>query len=251
PRKPFRAPMNYLKSFWSVKKGKYDLVINVVEGSSSGRLLTQLANSKYKVFGTSETFHFSNFPDFSHIAKKPVYTLRNYLSLLESAKGQVPVAHLDLKLTSDEIEKGKNTLQEITRNSKKSLCIFTFATGEKCLSKTWWKEFYSLLKSDFPNYNIIEILPVENVSQIDFEAPSFYSKDVREIAAFIANTEVFIGADSGIMHLASSSKTPTVGLFSVSDADMYMPYNTKSIALNTEKNPVEKCSQIVAEILNS
>jgi ADP-heptose:LPS heptosyltransferase len=37
----------------------------------------------------------------------------------------------------------------------------------------------------------------------------FYSKDIREIGAVIANTEIFIGADSGIMHLASASLTPT------------------------------------------
>jgi ADP-heptose:LPS heptosyltransferase len=40
-----------------------------------------------------------------------------------------------------------------------------------------------------------------------------YSKDVREIGALMANTEVFIGGDSGIMHLASASKVSTVGLF--------------------------------------
>jgi ADP-heptose:LPS heptosyltransferase len=41
----------------------------------------------------------------------------------------------------------------------------------------------------------------ENVSQIAFKSPTFYSKDIREIGAVIANTEIFIGADSGIMHL--------------------------------------------------
>jgi hypothetical protein len=38
----------------------------------------------------------------------------------------------------------------------------------------------------------------ENVSQIAFK-PTFYSKDIREIGAVIANTEIFIGADSGII----------------------------------------------------
>jgi muconolactone delta-isomerase len=66
------------------------------------------------------------------------------------------------------------------------------------------------LKAEYSNYNIIEVLPVENVSQIGFKAPTFYSKDVREIGALMANTEVFI--DSGIMHLASASKVST-GLF--------------------------------------
>ena len=41
---------------------------------------------------------------------------------------------------------------------------------------------YNTLCKEFKSYNIIEVLPVENISQIDFKAPSFYSKDVREIA---------------------------------------------------------------------
>ena len=57
------------------------------------------------------------------------------------------------------------------------------------------------------------MLSIENISMIQFRAPTFYSKDIRQIGSLIANTEVFIGADSGIMHLASSSQTPTVGLF--------------------------------------
>jgi hypothetical protein len=34
-----------------VKKHSYDIVINVVENSSSGRLSAQFVNSKYKFFG--------------------------------------------------------------------------------------------------------------------------------------------------------------------------------------------------------
>jgi hypothetical protein len=37
--------------------------------------------------------------------------------------------------------------------------------------------FYAALLQEFPDYNIIEILPVENVSQIEFKAPTFYSNE--------------------------------------------------------------------------
>ena len=68
------------------------------------------------------------------------------------------------------------------------------------------KIFIERLQTEFPQHNIIEVLPVQNVSKLSFKAPTFYSKDVREIASLIANTVVFIGADSGIMHLASALK---------------------------------------------
>jgi hypothetical protein len=81
---------------------------------------------------------------------------------------------------------------------------------------------YDRLKAEYSNYNIIEVLPVENVSQIGFKAPTFYSKDVREIGALMANTEVFIGGDSGIMHLASASKSEYRRTFSRDNINMYL-----------------------------
>jgi ADP-heptose:LPS heptosyltransferase len=46
----------------------------------------------------------------------------------------------------------------------------------------------------------------------------------------MANTEVFIGGDDRIMHLASASKVSTVGLFP-DNINMYAPYNNNSVAI--------------------
>jgi hypothetical protein len=52
-------------------------------------------------------------------------------------------------------------------------------TTNATLNMVGW--FFAALLQEFPDYNIIEILPVENVSQIEFKSPTFYSKDIREI----------------------------------------------------------------------
>ncbi|MBT8394249.1 MAG: lipopolysaccharide heptosyltransferase family protein, partial [Bacteroidia bacterium] len=114
---------------------------------------------------------------------------------------------------------------------------------------SWWMSFYKQLKKEFKNYNIVEVLPVENISQIGFIAPSFYSKDIREICAFISNTSIFIGSDSGIMHLASASFTPTIGLFSVTNENIYHPYNNSSMSFNTAKKPIDHCFKELNKIL--
>jgi heptosyltransferase III len=95
----------------------------------------------------------------------------------------------------------------------------------------------------------VEILPAENVSQINFKAPSFYSMDVREMGAVLNNMAVFIGADSGIVHLAEASKVPTVGLFSVTDKNIYTPYREKSIGINTNETSMESMIAIIKKIL--
>lgn len=251
PKKPFRHLLDYAKVWISIKSQKYDLVINVDQGSSSGRLATQFSNSKYKFFGDLSFQSTLEYNDGNHIAKYPVYHFRDYLTKLGLERRTNKISPLDIKLSSLEIAEGRKTLDNLVDTSKKTICVFTYATGTKCLSKTWWEDFYASLKSEYKNYNIIEILPVENVSQIDFQAPAFYSKDIRKIGALIANTSLFIGADSGIMHLASAVKTPTAGLFSVSNQEKYEPYNEGSIGIDVNSCSKEDYFRIFERILNN
>lgn len=250
PRKPFKELYKYMKGWMAIKKYKYDIVINVIKNSSSGRLSAQFANGKFKFFGDVIDDLNSKFTDYDHIAKGPVYNFRHYLSLLGIPENNNTVPLLNLKLTCSEITEANKLVQDIVKNNKKNICIFTYATKAKCYNTSWWEIFYKSLLDAFPEYNIIEVLPVENVSQIGFKAPTFYSKDIREIAAFIANTKVFIGADSGMMHLASASLTPTVGLFCVTDEKMYAPYGNNSLAINTTNTNTAQSIEIIAALLN-
>ena len=254
PRRPFGEPINYLKVFFSIKNKRYDLVINGDKGSSSGKILTYLSNAKYKIYGTLEDeFDPLKETENEHMAKNSVYYFRYYLNQIGYPISAREMPDLDLKLDKNEILKGKETLDKsVVHLNKKTISIFTYATGSKCYSKEWWSEFYEKLKTSFgDDYNILEILPVENVSQIDFKASSFYSKDIREIASVIANTEIFIGADSGIMHLASASRTTTIGLFSVTVAKKYEPYNGKSISIDTNNTTIDDSIKMIDAILKN
>lgn len=234
PRKPFKELIKYAGVWLSVRNKKYDLVINAVKGSSSGRLLTKMASAKYKIFGEFEHEKQVQHKDRKHIAKNPIYNLRHYLSRIEYKNNSTAkLPGLKLKLEEKEIEQGKKLLESIVENNKDTIAIFTYATGEKCYSKEWWLDFYEHLKAEYENYNIVEVLPMENVSQINFEAPTFYSKDVREIGALISNTVLFIGADSGIMHLSSAVQTQTIGLFSCTNPVSYGTYDNGSISIET------------------
>jgi ADP-heptose:LPS heptosyltransferase len=249
PKKPFKNLIAYFQVWIKIKKQHYDIVINVDKGSSSGRLSAQFANAKYKFFGEVDENIQLKYTDYEHIAKYPVYEFRSFLTKLGFEKNENPVPSLDIKLSPTEIAEGQKIVKEIVKNDIKTISIFTYATDDKCYSESWWEEFYERLKTEYPNYNIIEVLPVENISQIGFKAPTFYSKDIREIGSVIANTVIFIGADSGIMHLASASRTPTVGLFSRPNLNMYTPYNNNSVAINTNSNNTDDCIKIINHIL--
>jgi len=233
PGKPFKHFIKYIQAWTALRKNNYDIVINVSKSSSSGKLSTQFANAKYKFSGDFNEDLKLKYNDYEHMAKYPVYNFRNYLDKLGFVKNDQPIPSLNLRLSFFEIANGKKLLKKIVNNEKETICLFTYATGNKCYSESWWEDLYQRLLIEFPNHNIIEVLPKENVSQIGFKAPTYYSRNLRKIGALIANTQLFIGADSGMMHLASAVLTPTVGLFSITDQNMYQPYNNNSIAINT------------------
>lgn len=250
PKKPFKELVKYFKVWTLIKKKDYDVAINVDQNSSSGRLAVQFSRAKYKFFGNLPENVTLDYDDYEHIAKYPVYNFRYFLNQFGIEINKEPVALIDLKLSQEEIANGKTILNNIVDENKKTIAIFTFATGEKCYCVEWWEEFYAALKKEYPQHNIFEVLPVENVSQINFQAPSFYSKDVREIGSVLANVDVFVGADSGIMHLSSASKAPTVGLFSGSNIKKYEPYGNNSVGVDTNTNTIPDYFKIISSILD-
>jgi len=251
PKRPLLHLLGSFKAGISIRKHRYDLVIDVDKKSSSGRLSTGFANSKHKISGDEIESIQSKFPNYAHHAKFPVYNFRHYLSEMGYPQQDRPIPSLNLKLNLHEIAKGRVLLGQLVRNERPTICLFTFATGNKCYSEIWWENFYERLQTEFPQHNIVEVLPVQNVSKLSFKAPTFYSKDLREIASLIANTEVFIGADSGIMHLASAAQTPTVGLFSVTDQSLYAPYNENSVAINTNLIDTDRCMHVLHNVLQN
>jgi len=235
PKKHFKELNKYIGGWFRLKKYKYDIVINIAKNSSSGRLSTKIANAKYKFFGLEESEFKNQFENLHHIAKFPVYSFRENISYLGIKPNLTTVPPLKLILSEKELSQGKIALEKIKEKEAKTIALFTYATGAKCYSKEWWAIFYKELKATLPEYNIIEVLPVENVSQLNFSIPTFYSQDVREICGFFANCDVFIGADSGIMHLATASGVPTLGLFSVTNVETYQPYGPKNEGIDTNE----------------
>jgi heptosyltransferase-3 len=249
PKKPFSSLGAYLSGWIKIRFTKYDLVINANEESSSGRLSTLFTKSRYKFLGKYSQETDLLYSDYRHIAKYPIYNFREFLKSIGFHVGYFEMPALNLKLSSKELKNGKQVLMNIVKNDKKTICLFTNASGEKCYSELWWGIFYEKIKTDFPDYNIIEMLPIENISRLKRKVPGYYSDDIREMTSVIAQCALFIGADSGVMHLAGASGTPTIGLFCVSDEIKYAPYGNKSMAVNTNELNNTEIISLIANVL--
>jgi heptosyltransferase-3 len=249
PGKPFKQFHTYLKQWLAIRKYTYDLVINVDPDSSSGRLSSQFSKSAYKIFGAVDEQLLSEFDDYHHIAKKPAYNFRKYINQLGYFVYERPVPKLNLKLTAFEIARGKLALDRLADPTKKTICLFTYATGAKCYDGIWWQEFYEKLLQNHPDHHIIEVLPLHGASQFAGKMPCFYSKDIREIASLFSNVTVFIGADSGMMHLASAAQTTVIGLFHITDAEKYRPYGNHSIAIDTKIGNIDNWFERMSTVI--
>lgn len=55
--------------------------------------------------------------------------------------------------------------------------------------------------------------------------------DLPGAAALLGRARLFVGNDSGLMHLAAAAGAPTIGLFGPSDEAIYGPFGPKTVAL--------------------
>jgi heptosyltransferase III len=233
PQNPWKNPMIYLSSWLSIRK-KYDLVINVDEGSSSGRIGTRLAIAPWKIYGADQRLGIIvSGEEHHHMAIRPVLLIRNFLQSRGYDRKNLLIPVMDLRLSNEELMKGFDLVRKVVKQKGPMISLFTHATGEKKYPRAWWQELFQQLSSRLPIHSFVEILPMEDISQIDRVAPVFRHSDIRVVGSLIAQTQLFIGADSGVMHLASAVGTPTVGLFSITDVLGYRPYNKGSSAIDT------------------
>ena len=234
-KKPFDNLFKYFIGWTEIFNKTYDIAISAGKKSSSGNIAIMLSKAKYKFYNIeNQTLHLKE--RYFHNALNPIYNFRSVL--LNSNDGLVfdSYPRLKINLRDYEIENGSNILNKIFNNNKKTIGIFTYATGDKCFSKLWWNIFYREIIKLEPEYNLLEILPKENVSQINFSLKTYYSNDIREISSVMHNLHLFIGADSGLMHLASASNTQTIGLFNITEPEFYGVYGENNLSFNSKEN---------------
>ena len=101
--------------------------------------------------------------------------------------------------------------------------IFANATGAKCLPLEWWTRFLSVLEPACADHAIVELLPAFARSMLEDRYPTFFSSDIRGLAAVQSALALPVSADCGVMHLADAAGAPTVGLFDGTDPGQWAP----------------------------
>ncbi|HUB89861.1 MAG TPA: glycosyltransferase family 9 protein [Dyella sp.] len=256
PRRGFKHPPSFLALISRIRRTHYDLIIDPCFGSGFSRTLARIFRGHYKLgFGDMKKPG-----DFTHLvpeamaprhmAQRPVTLVRWHAPPAQSEGAGFPA--MDIRLTEGERACGKAVVRELLAeqapaDARHTIGIFADATGNKCYPQAWWNEFLATLREHSPHCALIEIVPMHGRSMLGSRWPSYYSSSIRRMGAVMASVDLMISADCGVMHLAAASRVPTMGLFSVTDAKVYGPYDTRSHALVTRDMSAQGAAQHVME----
>ncbi|MEO9077874.1 MAG: glycosyltransferase family 9 protein [Rhodanobacter sp.] len=240
----FVLPQKVARHLWStfltlraLRRSHYDLAIDACNGSQSGRIALALAQARYKLgfpdptLSPESRWHALTSPD--HLAKRSVFLLRQAYAGVTRAG----YPKLNLDVTPAEKRAANLVMSSVCSGTRKQcgpiVAIFPNATGAKCYSEEWWKQFVDTFHALCPQVRLVDMLAAHGRSQLGSQLTPYYSRNLRRMAAMISCMDGFISADCGVMHLAVASGTPTLGLFSVTDPAKYAPYGDTNAALDT------------------
>jgi ADP-heptose:LPS heptosyltransferase len=175
------------------------------------------------------------------------------LSRLSNSGIPVPKAGagcMDLKLSKEERQKAKQFIAAHLNpgNFDPLVC---FGSGSKWPSKIWPKERYAEVGQQLISYLSISPFIIGGIEDrvVGDWLIAKWGKGVniagmltvRETAAILECCRMYIGNDTGAMHLAAAVGTPCVAIFSAQDwPGRWYPYGNKNIVLRNSV-PCEGC----------
>jgi heptosyltransferase-3 len=144
-------------------------------------------------------------------------------------------ACVHIPVTAPHLWIGENTYQSV-EGWVPSKPFLALAPAANWVGKQWPLDSFSVLLSlfnkSFPNAPVIIMAAPHERSMIQPLLDKFsncstiidYNPSLIQTAACIQKARVFLGNDSGLMHMAAALKTPTVGLFGPSREENYGPF---------------------------
>lgn len=151
-------------------------------------------------------------------------------------------------------DKNKNNL-----NLPPKYAIISPGASQRRQAKAWeqdkFAELIILLKENFGlaavlvgskenqayNQTIIKLVMESNRNNHTFTIDLTGNTGLRSLSSIIKDASLFVGIDSGIMHLASSIDIPVVGLFGPTDPFYVGPQNDRSIAVRMAEMECVPC----------
>jgi heptosyltransferase III len=241
PSKGQRSLWRYLRALRQLRAERYDLVIDPVPISTSDRMALTLTRARYRL-GFATDCQWAPLTHAVAPPPEPIHRAALPLSLLSVLGfGSSEPQRLWLPLGREELAAGRALIErtlgaDAATRMGMSIGFLAHAKGGKQLEPEFWLSFWQAFLELEPNAVPIEFLPTPSSSPIDARFAALHVASPRQLTATIAATRLFIGGDTGPMHLASSTAVPTVALFRTTEPEFYRPLKSDDLVLDAARS---------------
>ena len=253
PYKGVSLVWRYLLALRQVRANHYDLAIDPMPNSTSGRIVMRLCRARLRLGFASEhqwvrlthSVPESQIPE--HRAIQPVFLLHEALG----ASHEPADVRLWNPINAADRAEGRAVIARaleargIEAAAGQTVGFFAHATGAKTVERTYWEQFWTAFLQLAPEAVPVEFLPRPDSAPLNPRFASLHVRTPHRLAAAMAELGMFISADTGPMHLASSTTVPTVALFRASDPAHYGPLKPSDLALDVRQHSPEALAQIL------
>jgi heptosyltransferase-3 len=246
----------YWRALRQLRASHYDLAIDPTPFSTSGRLILSLTRARFRL-GFSLPSQWAALTHAIPLPGEAMHQGRQPAFLFTAALGAPwdPAAlRLWLPLRPEEVLAGRAAVAAAVHAANADATparpivgYFGHATGLKMLAPEWWARFWRALRVLHPEVIPIEFLPRVGAPPTVPGFATLHLRSQRELTAAISTLQLFVSADAGPMHLASTTDTPTMALFQVTDSTLYGPLKSidRSIGV-AQLTPEEVAAQVSA-----
>lgn len=236
----------FLRLIQQVRREKYDAVLDF-HGGPRASLVTLFSRAKLKA---GYRINYRNFIYNIKIPRKPkkghVHSVENHMNLVKSLGVNIdPIPPLFVpRATKSEVEKIEKFIKENRLEGRKIITIHISA-GNKF--RDWGVENWLKLAdglSQRPEVRIVLTGAEEDAKAGEeimskSKAPVLSSVGrlkLRELRELISRSLLFIGPDSGPMHIAATTSTPIVALFGPTLPAHFAPWQAKAMIIEKDFN---------------
>jgi len=235
---------DFFRHIRRIRKEKYDVLIDF-HGGPRAALITFFSKAKLKI---GYQIKHKNFIYDVKIPRKPgggyIHSVENHINLVKTLGIKIespPPLHLPpvKKAVTEKMNKIFST------NDLRGHKIIPLHIGAGNEFRKWgignFVELINLL-SQIPDVKIAMIGSQEDKNaeeeiQRKFDRPLFSlvgQLNLMELRQFITNSSLFIGPDSGPMHMAAATPTPIVALFGPNLSSINSPWKAKAVVIEKE-----------------
>jgi len=252
PYKGVHLVWRYLAALARVRRRRYDLVIDPMPNSTSSRIALSVSRARLRL-GFDSDHQWAPLTHAVPVSLVPTHRALQPVFLLQQALGVThEPARLQLSIGCDARERleARTLLHRALELRGHDPCsaqpvgFFAQASGAKMLAREFWLKFWTSFLELAPEAVPVEILPTPHATALD---PSFAALHVprpRRLAAAMGQMCMFISADTGPMHLASSTAVPTVALFCASAPALYGPLKPSDLALDATRHSPDMLARL-------